>query len=241
MDHEFRLVPARRHAVDLVRQGAIGVPRRGEILGRHPIWPRPESRGMTWLSERRRGGGILAALGSHHTDCLRQFFGEPRTALASVRVDQPRRGPTPEQPQAGIATADDACTVHYEFDGGATALIDLSGCTPYRWERFEIHGTDASLRWDETGYRLWRIAAKHDPEELPLPASYQLAPREGDPALVAPFALMVERLHQALSGEAPMKPDFDDAVAVQSALDAARLSSDSGTRVTVEIPAASRV
>jgi predicted dehydrogenase len=236
INHEFRCFPARRLALELVGQGAIGTPRRGEILGRYPIWPRPESRALTWLSDARRGGGILGALGSHHTDCLRLFFGEPRSVLASVRVDQPRRGPTATDPRAGVATADDACTVLYEFADGARGLIDLSGCAPYRWERFEIHGSEATLRWDETGYRLWRMAAGKEPEELDIPERLALQRREGDPALVAPFRVMVERLHAALAGRSKMEPDFDDAVAVQSALDAARLSSEAGARVSVEIP-----
>jgi predicted dehydrogenase len=236
INHEFRFFPARRHALALVREGAIGTPRRGEIHGRYPIWHRPESRGMNWLAERRRGGGVLGALGSHHTDCLRTFFGEPRSVLASVRVQQPRRGPTPERPETGIATADDACTVHYEFADGATGLIDLNATTPYRWERFEIQGSDAALRWDETGYRLWRIVAGREAEEIAIPDPLRLEPRAGEPALVAPFEVMIERLYRAMRGEQAMDPNFDDAVAVQSALDAARASSDSGARVAIEIP-----
>ena len=238
INHEFRFFPARRAALDLVRRGGIGTPRRGEILGRYAIWPTPAARGMSWLSDRQRGGGVLGALGSHHTDCLRLFFGEPRTALASVRVEQPDRGPTATQPEAAIATADDAFTVHYEFDGGATALIDLNAAVPYRWERFEIHGSEGSLRWDETGYRLWRLSVGKEPEEIEIAESLRLAPREGEPALIAPFGALVERLHAALSGAAPMSPNFDDAVAVQAALDAVRASSAAGRRVAVEPSAA---
>ncbi len=234
INHEFRFFPARRHAVELVRQGAIGTPRRGEILGRYALWARPESRGMTWLSDRARGGGILGALGSHHTDSLRQFFGEPRTVLASVRVDQPWRGTGSD---ACRATADDACTLLYTFDGGATGLIDLSATAPYRWERFEIHGSEGTLRWDETGYRLWRIDAGREPEELVIPESLALERHEGEPALVAPFRVLLGRLHCAMAGDAPMEPDFRTAVAVQSALDAARESHEAQTRVTIEIPA----
>lgn len=242
INHEFRFLPARRQARELVRQGAIGRPRRGEILGRYAIWPRPESRGLTWLSEARHGGGILGALGSHHTDCLRGFFGEPRSVLASVRVDQPRRGPTAAGGPSGIATADDACTVHYEFEGGATALLDLSATAPYRWERFEIHGEEATLRWDETGDRLWRIAAGHEPEEVAIPAAYALERLDGDPALVAPFRVMVERLHRAIVHGEPLAPEFGaDAVPVQFALDAARASSAAGTRVAVDHEAAAAV
>lgn len=237
INHEFRFFPARSYALALVRKGAIGAPRRGEILGRYALWPLPGSRGMTWLSNASRGGGILGALGSHHTDCLRLFFGEPASVVASVRVDQPRRGPTADRPESGVATADDAFTLHYGFASGATALIDLSACAPYRWERFEIHGAEASLRWDETGYRLWRIAAGQEAEELEIPEEFQIARREGDLALVAPFSVLVDRLYRAIRHEQPMEPDFGDAVAVQSALDAARLSSDAGTRVAIEIPA----
>jgi predicted dehydrogenase len=234
--HEFRMFPARRHAVDLIRSGAIGSPRRGEILGRYAIWTRPESRPMSWLAQRERGGGLLGALGSHHTDCLRTVFGEPRTVLASVRVQQPRRGPTATVAEPGTATADDACTVHYEFDHGATGVVDLDGTTPYRWERFEIHGSEASLRWDETGYRLWRLAAGREPEPLDIPESLRLEPREGDPALLAPAMVLLDRLHHAIVDGAPMEPNFDDAVAVQSALDAARRSSHLGARVAIDIP-----
>jgi predicted dehydrogenase len=238
MNHEFRFFPARRAALRLVEAGGIGRPRRGEVLGRYPIWHSPGSRGMTWLSDHARGGGILGALGSHHTDCLRQFFGEPETVLASVRNDQPRRGPTAADPAAGQATADDAVTLHYTFSGGATALIDMNATTPYRWERFEIHGEEATLRWDETGYALWRITPGRDAEPVEIPADLAIERREGDPALVAPFRVLLEQLYQALTGKAAMAPNFDDAVAVQCALDAARASSDAGARMTIERPPA---
>lgn len=237
INHEFRFFPARALALAQVRRGDIGVPRRGEIIGRYPIWWRPESRGWGWLSDARRGGGVLGALGSHHTDCLRLFFGEPLTAWASLRVDQPRRGPTPAQASERLATADDACTVHYAFASGATASLDLNASTPYRWERFEIHGSEGTLRWDETGYRLWRMVAGEEPQEVEIPMEFRLEPRVGEPALVAPFGVMVDRFHRAIGGQAPMEPDFDDAVAVQSALDAARESSAAGVRVRVDRPA----
>ena len=228
INHEFRFYPARMLALQLVQSGAIGRPRRGEILGRYPIWARADSRPFGWLADVARGGGILGALGSHHTDCLRTFFGEPLTALASVRVDQPQRG-------ADTATADDGCTVHYEFAGGATAILDLCATTPYRWERFEIHGEEGSLRWDETGYRLWRIDVGKAPEELPIPAGLALTPREGDPALVAPFGVLVDRLHRAVTSGELLSPSFaDDAVAVQCGLDACRASSAAGARVAVD-------
>jgi predicted dehydrogenase len=236
MNHEFRFLPARRAAVERVRSGDIGVPRRVEILGRYPIWDRPESRAMTWLSDAARGGGILGALGSHHIDCVRTLLGEPCAVTASVRVSQPRRGPTATRPESGTATADDACTLMLECDGGATALIDLDATSPYRWERYEVHGSGGSLRWVEGGTTLWRLVAGHEPESLPIPGPMTLTPRKGDPPLVAPFGVVVDRLHAAITRGETMEPSLDDGVAVQSVIDAARESSEAGSRIAVEIP-----
>jgi predicted dehydrogenase len=234
INHEFRFLPARREALAHVREGAIGEPRRVEILGRYALWTTPASRGFTWLSDRRRGGGILGALGSHHTDCIRTFLGEPERVIASVRVDQPWRGPTADRPQREVATADDACTVMYEFDSGASALMDLDATAPYRWERFEVRGADATLRWDESGEQLWRLSPGKEAEALEIREEFRLARREGEPMLVAPFGVLLGRLHHAISNGSIMEPNFDDALAVQCVLDAARFSSDLGAMTRIE-------
>jgi len=234
INHEFRFFPARAHALALIHAGGIGRPRRAEILGRYPIWHSATGRAMNWLADAARGGGILGALGSHHTDCLRTVFGEPEVAWGSVRVQQPRRGPASEGAPEGVATADDACTFQYTFADGATALVDLDATVPYRFERFEVHGDEASLRWDETGYRLWRIAPGAEPEELKLPSDLALDPVEGEPALIAPFRRMVDRLYRAIAHGEPLSPSFaSDAVPVQAALDAVRASSRAGAPVAV--------
>ncbi len=238
INHEFRFLPARAQALALIRAGAIGRPRRAEILGRYPIWHSAAGRPMNWLADAARGGGILGALGSHHTDCLRLVFGEPVLAWGSVRVQQPRRG-APAGGAEGVATADDACTFQYTFAGGETALVDLDATAPYRFERFEVHGEEATLRWDETGYRLWRLAPGAEPEELAIPESLALERIEGEPALIAPFRVMVDRLHRAITRSEPLSPSFaDDAVPVQAALDAVRASSAAGAPVRVSrVPA----
>lgn len=239
INHEFRFFPARQYALALAQSGSIGAIRRAEILGRYPLWTTPASRGMTWLSDATRGGGILGALGSHHTDCLRTFLGEPQSVIAHVRVSQPIRGDAAQGSARGTATADDAFTLEYTFASGATALIDLDATAPYRWERFEVHGEQATLRWDETGYRLWRIEPGQEAAELEIPVQYHIERVEGDPALVAPFRVLVQKLYEAIDTGAPLSPDFaTDAVPVQSALDAARAASEAGTRVAVLLPEA---
>lgn len=237
INHEFRFLPARAFARALVRRGAIGRPRRGTIVGRYSLWATPASRGPTWLSDAAQGGGILGALGSHHVDALRTLFGEPHSVRGSVRVDQPRRGPVEPGGPSGFATADDACTFELEFEGGATALVDLSACWPARDERHEIQGEEATLRWDEAGDRLWRLAPGREMEELAIPAEHAIDRREGELPLVAPFRVMVARLHRAIDAGEPLEPSFAaDAVAVQGVLDAVRESSRTGARVEVQVP-----
>jgi predicted dehydrogenase len=153
--------------------------------------------------------------------------------LASVRVDQPLRGVGAGQARA---TADDAFTLHLEFES-ATAIVDVNATVPYRWERFEIHGDEGTLRWDEDGERLWRLAPGREPEEVAIPAALRLARAEGEPHLLAPFRVVLARLRAAIRDGAPMTPNFEDAVRVQSVLDAARASSEAGRRVAVEVPA----
>lgn len=241
INHEFRFLPARAYARELVHSGAIGRPRRAAILGRYPLWATPASRGPSWLADDAQGGGILGALGSHHVDSLRTLLGEPRAACGRVRVDQPRRGPVEPGGPEGLATADDACTFELEFEGGASALVDLSACAHERWERHEIQGEEATLRYDEPGRRLWRLAPGREPEELELPAAHALEWRDGEPHLLAPFRVLVARLHRAIDTGAPLEPSFAaDAVAVQSVLDAVRESGRTGARVEVRVPAPAR-
>lgn len=235
INHEFRFLPARARALELVREGAIGRPYRAEILGRYAIWHARQPRAMNWLSERDKGGGIWGALGSHHTDCLRLLFGEPLTATAAIRTEQPSRAPRTVGGPAGVATSDDAATVHYEFANGITALVDLQANAPYAWERFEVHGDEASLRWDGGGYVLWRLEPGHEPAEVEIPNRLAIPRREGDLPLVAPFSQMVRRLHSAITAGTPLEPNFAaDAVPVQCALDAAREASALGRKVIVE-------
>jgi predicted dehydrogenase len=208
------------------------------VLGRYPLWATPASRGPTWLADASQGGGILGALGSHHTDCLRTFFGEPKRVRGRVRIDQPRRGPVePGAPEA-LATADDSFTMELEFADRATALVDVSACAAERWERIEIAGEEATLRWDEAGWELWRLAPGREPEAVEIPAARLLERHAGEPPLLAPFRVMVDRLHRAIDAGEPLEPSFAaDAVAVQSVLDALREASRTGGTVEVDVPA----
>ena len=189
--------PRARLALELVRSGAIGRPRRGEILGRYPIWARPESRGMTWLSDASRGGGILGALGSHHTDCLRTFFGEPRSVLAT-RARRPAAA-RPGRARRALRHRDGRRCVHAPVRVRRAArrgLVDLSACAPYRWERFEIHGEegDAALGRDRlralAARRRARAGSGRDPGAAAARASARATRR-----CSRPFGVLVDRLH----------------------------------------------
>ena len=114
---------------------------------------------MTWLSERRRGGGILGALGSHHTDCLRLFFGEPRAALASLpqhTVELPIacvEGWSTVETWTGVRLADLAAAAGRPTPGSAvvSSLERFGAFNHARLQRNQVLNPDALLAFRVNG------------------------------------------------------------------------------------------
>ena len=201
---------ARARASSWCAQGAIGRPRRAAILGRYPLWAPPDSRGMTWLSDASAGRRHprRARLAPHRLPAhdLRRAARRARHACAwtsrAAGRSSPAAAPAPRPPTMRARS-------QYDFDGGATALVDLSACAPYRWERFEIHGEESTLRWDDTGLALWRIAPGREPEPLEIPARLQLDSRAGraGAARAVPRDGATASTRRSTRGE-PLAPSF---------------------------------
>src|SRR6267143_3315162 len=104
VNHEFRHFPARETLTRKIREGALGRVEHVMIRDRIPGWARNSARRITWLTDKKRGGGYLGALGSHHIDqlilwggpirkvfcTLRTLAAESMTALDGYRLGRPR-------------------------------------------------------------------------------------------------------------------------------------------------------
>ncbi len=225
VNHEFRHYPARETMTRMIREGALGRVEHITIRDRIPGWARNPKRRLTWLTDRKRGGGYLGALGSHHIDQLILWGGPIRRAFCTLRTlaaEYPDTSPS----LAGI-TADDTFALQVVFENGARGIVDLFGGAHVRGQSMEVFGSaDALVVLD--GYRLGRPKADGSYEEVPIPEDLAIEPTP-EVSLLAPFRVKLEMLRAAIQEGKPASPDFGDAVEIQKVLDAGRLSDQSGS------------
>jgi predicted dehydrogenase len=231
IDHELRFLPSWREA--RTRIGGIGPVRYAE--GRYASPARGDrSRAWNWWSDAERGGGIWGAVGSHSIDTLRYFGLEPESAqafLATIIDQRPFEGGT--RP----VTSDDWGVVHLRMHDGSLAVLSYSAVAsgPDEAAVLTIHGERGAMRFigeevflSTGGSPYERIAgaplekrAGNSPGgafgtgTLHLARALRAALDEGDRGALAPAAT------------------FEDGLAQQRVLDAARRSSSSGIWVPV--------
>lgn len=223
IDHELRFLPSFRAARE--RIGELGGVRYAEVRYASP-GRGDRSRGWNWWSDAKQGGGIWGAVGSHFVDTLRFLGMEIEAAQASLQTIIDER---PFENAKRRVTSDDCALVNLRLAGGAIAALTLSAVAsgPDEPATITIHGEDGALRL--VGEELL-TALRGEP--FTLATGNELAPRRGNSAggafgsgtyLLgrALRAALDEGDRSALSNAAT----FDDGLAHQRVLDAARASS----------------
>ena len=224
VNHEFRHFPARETLTRKIGEGALGRIEHILIRDRIPGWARNPKRRLTWLTDKKRGGGYLGALGSHHIDQLILWGGPVRRVFCSLRTLAAESMDT--APALAAITADDTFTLMVQFEKGARGVVDLFGGAHARGQSMEVLGSADSLTVLD-GYRLGRAKEDGSHEAVPIPEDLAIEPTP-EVALLAPFLIQLEMIRAAIQEGKPASPDFDDAVEIQKVLDAARLSDQSG-------------
>jgi predicted dehydrogenase len=223
IDHELRFLPSFRAARE--RIGELGGIRYAEVRYASP-GRGDRSRAWNWWSDSKQGGGIWGAVGSHFVDSLR-FLGmeiEAVQATLTTIIDE-----RPFEHVKRKVTSDDFAAVNLRLAGGAIAAMTFSAVAsgPDEPTTLTIHGEDGALRL--IGEELL-IAMRGEP--FTLAAGDDLAPRRGNSAGgafgsgtyllgVALRTALDDGNHDALQAAAT----FEDGLAQQRVLDAARASS----------------
>jgi predicted dehydrogenase len=226
IDHELRFLPSFRAARE--RIGELGGIRYAEVRYASP-GRGDRSRAWNWWSDAKQGGGIWGAVGSHFVDALR-FLGmeiEAVQATLTTIIDE-----RPFEHAKRKVTSDDFAAVNLRLAGGAIAAMTFSAVSagPDEPTTLTIHGEDGALRL--IGEELL-TAMRGEP--FTLAAGDDLAPRRGNSAGgafgsgtyllgVALRTALDDGDRRTLEGAAT----FDDGVAQQRVLDAARASSAKG-------------
>lgn len=226
IDHELRFLPAWREA--RARIGEIGAVRYAEVRYASPSRG-DRSRPWNWWSDAARGGGIWGAVGSHFIDALRYFGMEIESVQALLRTTIDRR---PFGDGTREVTADDFASVDLRLHSGAVAVMTFSAVTsgPDETSVMTIYGETGAMRFigeevfrSQSGSSFERMAGEpmaNIPGNSPggafgtgtlhLGRALRSALDDGDRAALAPAAT------------------FEDGLAQQRVLDAARKSSASG-------------
>jgi len=227
VDFEFRFLPGRAYAEDLLRQNYVGEIRMAHFITQFGWRSKPEDAEWNWWSDASKGGGALGALGSHAADSLWLILGTPRRIFCDLATFVPERSGKP-------VTSDDSYTLLIEFESGARAVVQMSSAAGINGSHFGIYGSDGELFIPNLmatelrgGKRGDRVTAT-----IPIPEKYRLAPEEQP--LRAPFRVLVNRMIHAIDNRLPSpSPNFDDGAKSQIILDAARESARQGTWVEV--------
>jgi len=235
--HEFRYTPQRGYIKQLVADGYIG---RFNLCTLELFLDRyvtDKPRAASWQAFHEHGGGILGALGSHYVDGLRDWFGEVSSVhcrLATLRPDV-----THENGQVVQAESDDTYLLTLEFaKGGLATMIASFAGTPARGARIVVMGDDGTLIAEQAGPNPTDdgvvVASRKGSTlaALPTPAHHALEKDARDHRLMA-FRMLVRDFTAGIEKGTSPSPNFVDGWRCQQVLDAARLSSDTGSTIAI--------
>jgi len=233
VDFEFRFHPARATLRRMVARGDLGTPRLLVAVDALPLYVAPYKAPPAWWYDAEAGGGWLGASGSHLLDAVRTWLGEARSVTGMVET-------------LGHGSADDTYAILLRMISGARAVLHQSAAVlGPRFQALRLAGSDGTAWFDES-WTLWHADRGSEPSEVAIPADLA-APAVEIPAHAGPFASrefpsfvrLAEAFGDAIAGRpsppsAPAPATFEDGLACQRLMDAARIASRSSTWVGVE-------
>ena len=246
--HNYRRAPAVMLARELVATGKLGRIHhyRGTYL---QDWPVDPSVPLVWrFRKSKAGSGALGDILSHSLDLGRFVLGSEIVEVAGAMETFVKQRPLPENPsKKGRVTVDDAALALARFDNGAIASIEGTRFAPGRrnYNRFEVNGSRGSLAFhmermneleyysldDDPKVQGFRQILATDPGHAYFKAWWPAGHIIG---YEHTFTHTVFDFLKAVSTGKPVKPDFEDGVRNQLALEAIEKASKTRRWVTVK-------
>jgi predicted dehydrogenase len=237
---ELRWTPERYAIWAAINRGTIGEPYLVHVTRTVGYWHPSHRLQSLWMYRLDDGGGYLNGMASHEIDFIHTLFGDTVAVCADVRSSIPRR----LLPDGGelVVDADDTSALLLRLSSGALAVITSSAIGVhsdlYLWQACGSRGT-ITLHQDPAHQRL-TVATPADahpkrlaPSDRSPRSGVELPPRRSSAAIQA-MALMLEDWLPAFSGKPTRVPSIRDGWRVQSVIDAARQSSDTGRWVEIQ-------
>jgi predicted dehydrogenase len=230
VNHEYRYMPARHHVKTIIDEGFLGTPQSASIVVYRSSLADPQGRPFSWLMERDKAGGMLAASGSHYIDLLRWWFGDIKAVAGLTATMVPQRH-LPDSSEMAHVDADDNFALMLRFQNGAIGTIHVCATAASdAGEEITLSGSAGMILLQGDG-ALWG-ARRGDAGlfEIDVPRGPERKLPEFGHILARPTALLAMDWVRAIrTGEPPAQlPTFEDGARVQEIIDGVHRSSAQG-------------
>jgi len=243
VNHQLRFLPVRARIKELIDEGYLGEPHAASVVVHRSSLNDPYGRPFGWLMEQEKAGGMLGAVGSHHVDALRWWFGDVK-AVAGATSTMIKRRRLPDSSATAKVDADDNFAILLRFAGGALGTVHVTATAAYEGdEEITLSGSGGTLRVRD-GLLLGAQTGDERLTELPIPARLTDDGTEPEPDapglrrpppepdadhyLTLPTRLLLRTFAAAVRDHEPAIPSFNDGVKVQEILDAVARSGHQG-------------
>lgn len=224
--------PAVRHAVRLVREGAIGRPLNLRVISPTAGWANQAPPFYAYLQDKRNGATLSTIAGGHTLAAVEAIVGRyaDLSAINSILRDTIQITGTDE---TVARTCPDHVLVIGRHEGGCVSTLEVIGGAPDMPFRLELRGTEGTLEVSghhAGGYQVGNLAVATTPESAPQPA---LAVPGLKGASINVSEAWTAFLADIRAGTHTV-PDFADAVHLTRLLDAVDTASDEGRHVALK-------
>ncbi len=231
VNHEYRYMPARRHVKTAIDDGYLGTPQSASIVVFRSSLTDPNGRPFSWLMERDKAGGMLAASGSHYIDLLRWWFGDIKAVAGLTATMVPHRR-LPDSSEMAHVDADDNFALMLRFQNGAIATVHVCAtATADAGEEITLSGSEGMLLLQGDGTLFGARKGNMALHEVDVPRAGP-TPKlpEFSHILARPTALLASDWITAIrTGEMPADaPTFEDGARVQEIIDGVHRSTAQG-------------
>ena len=238
IDHELRFQPGRARAYEMLREGVIGKVRHVKCHFQAPHRGDPDVP-WNWWSDIEQGGGALGAIVSHVIDSFHWFLDSKISSVFCQLQSQIKKRPASDGSLREV-TSDDESLMILRFGDGAlvedtTGIVSVSMTEyPKYKHRVEFYGTEGSLAVEARG-ELFLAKPVPDTEWQEVGVDFgDPVPGVPDTGFSSGFTEFAPKIIDALlRGEIVVAnaATFEDGLAIQIVLDAARKSNAMGCAV----------
>ncbi|MEO8043208.1 MAG: Gfo/Idh/MocA family oxidoreductase [Acidobacteriota bacterium] len=239
IDHELRFQPGRLRAYEMIREGAIGKIRHAKCHFQAPHRGDPNLP-WNWWSDEEQGGGALGAIVSHVIDSFHWFLGTGISSISCQLQSHIKNRPTSSGEMRDVSSDDESLLIlrfaDSDLTNDATGLVSVSMTEYPRFRhRVELYGTEGSLAVEARGEVFFAKAADTEWREVGVDFGEPIAgvPDTGFSSGFTEFAPKIVDAVFKSETEIEHAATFEDGLAVQVVLDAARESNASGCKVSL--------